>query len=141
MKKIITFFVIIIAIFGTFCYIYNQRKTDLNRKEAQNSYYERLYDKEIGVNDLLSVINKTVNEKQEENYVKDSAGKYIDNSENLVTIKIKFKEFEEDIKAEQIYKNDNSKFKRLYETVKFKCNEIKYNQKTKIVNYLHFEEI
>lgn len=141
MKKFLIFLIISIAILGTFCYIYNQRKTDLSIKEAQNNYYERIYNKEISVNDLLSIINKTVNEKQEENYVKNSEGKYIDNSENLVTIKIKFKEFEEDIKAEQIYKNDNSKFKKLYETVKFKCNEIKYNEKTKLVNYLHFEEI
>ncbi len=141
MKKILTFFVIIIAIFGTFCYIYNQRKTDLSRKDAQNSYYERIYNKEIGVNDLLSVINKAVNEKQSENYVKDSTGKYIDNSENLVTIKVKFKDTEEDINAEKIYKNDNSKFKKLYETVKFKCDMIQYNEKTKLVNYIHFEEI
>lgn len=141
MKKILTFFIIIIAIFGTFCYIYNQRQTELSRKNAQNSYYERMYNKEIGANELLSVINKAVNEKQSENYVKDSSGKYIDNSENLVTIKIKFKDIEEDINAEQIYKNDNSKFKKLYESVKFKCNEIKYNQKTKLVNYIHFEEI
>ncbi len=141
MKKILTFFVIIIAIFGTFCYIYNQRKIDLSRKDAQNNYYERIYDKEIGVNELLSVINKAVNEKQSDNYVKDSTGKYIDNSENLVTIKIKFKDTEEDINAEKIYKNDNSKFKKLYETVKFKCNEIKYNEKTKLVNYVHFDEI
>ena len=124
MKKILTFFVIIIAIFGTFCYIYNQRKTDLSRKDAQNSYYERIY-----------------NEKQSENYVKDSTGKYIDNSENLVTIKVKFKDTEEDINAEKIYKNDNSKFKKLYETVKFKCDMIQYNEKTKLVNYIHFEEI
>lgn len=141
MKKILTFFIIIIAIFGTFCYIYNQRQTELSRKNAQNSYYERMYNKEIGANELLSVVNKAVNEKQSENYVKDSSGKYIDNSENLVTIKIKFKDIEEDINAEQIYKNDNSKFKKLYESVKFKCNEIKYNQKTKLVNYIHFEEI
>lgn len=141
MKKILTFFIIIIAIFGTFCYIYNQRKTDISRKNAQNNYYKRMYNKEITANELLSLVNKTVNEKQSENYVKNSNGQYIDNSENLVTIKIKFKDIEEDINAEQIYKNDNSEFKRLYETVQFKCDEIKYNQKTKLVNYLHFEEI
>ena len=141
MKKIITFFIIIIAIFGTFCYIYNQRKIDTKRKSAQNSYYERMYNNEISSNDLLSVINKTVNEKQYTNYVKDSSGNYIDNSENLVTIKIKFKDIEEDINAEQIYKNDNSRFKKLYETTKFKCDKIEYNKKTKNVNYLHFQEL
>lgn len=141
MKKIIIFFIIGIAILGMFCYIYNDKKSDLNSRRAKNNYYEKVYEKEITTNQLLSIINKTVNEKQTTNYIKDQSGKYIDNSENQVKITIKFKDIDEDINAEQIYKNDNNKFKELYNKVTFKCTKIEYNQKTKLVNYVHFEEI
>lgn len=141
MKKIIIIFIIIIAIFGSFCYIYNQKKIELNEKNTSNAYYEKLYDKEISANELLSVINKVYNNNEQTNYVKNNDGSYRDNTDNAIIIKVKFKLLEDDLDGEKIYKGGSESFNKAYKDANFKCNKLEYNKNTKYVKYLHFDEI
>lgn len=141
MKKFLTFFIIIVAIFSSFCYIYNQKKIELNEKNVINAYYERLHNKEISANELISVINKAYNNNEHTNYVKNDSGEYIDNTDNAIIIKVKFKLLEDDMEGEKIYRSGSENFNKAYRDATFKCNRLEYNRHTKLVKFLHFEEV
>lgn len=140
MKKIIVFFVIIIAILGMFCYIYSQKKISQNELIANNKEYTTLLNKEISANDLASLINKTIN-KNETNKVTKENGLYIENDTNSIIMEIKFIDSDNAIRTENIYKNDITKFIELYGSSKFKCTKVETHKNTKFVKYLYFEEI
>ena len=114
MKKIVIFFVIVIAILGTFCYIYGQEKIAHNVKVANNKQYEKLIDTEISGVELASTINKVINSNEENNVDKDKNEVFINNNENSIEVTIKFKDSEDIFHIEQIYNNDIKKFIEIY---------------------------
>ena len=140
MKKIIIFFVIIIAILGMFCYIYSQKKISQNELIANNKEYTSLLNKEISANDLASLINKTINKDEANKIIKDN-GLYVENDTDSIIMEIKFIDSENIIRTENIYKNDIAKFIELYGSSKFKCTKVEFHEKTKFVKYLYFEEV
>lgn len=141
MKKIVIFFVIVIAILGTFCYIYGQEKIAHNVKVANNKQYEKLIDTEISGVELASTINKVINSNEENNVDKDKNEVFINNNENSIEVTIKFKDSENIFHIEQIYNNDIKKFIELYSISKFKCISLTYHKKTKMVKSMYFEEV
>ena len=61
MKKILIFFVVIIAILCTICYIYSMYKLQHQEKNVYNGYLESNLNKDISGTDLASLINKSAN--------------------------------------------------------------------------------
>ena len=140
MKKIIIIFVIIIAILGSFCYIYAQKKITDNRKIANYGKYNTLLNKEMLGTDLASLINESI-DKNKSNEVKDDNGLYIENDENSIIIEIKFMDSDSPIRSEKIYFNGIQRFIELYGSSNFKCTKVEFHKKTHEVKYLYFEEI
>lgn len=140
MKKIIVIFVIIIAILGSFCYIYSQKKISQNEVVAYNQQYSSLLNKEILGTDLGTLINKTV-DKNKTNEVSEENGLFVDNKKNSIIIEIKFIDSDNIIRSENIYLNNTAKFIELYGSSKFKCTKVEFHEKTHMVKYLYFEEV
>ena len=141
MKKIVTFFIIIIAILGIIWYIYEEAKISKNQKIGFNNYYEQLLNKEINGSELTSIINKTIDVNERNEVKKNGRGIYISNNNNSVNIEIKFLDNDNNIKFERLYENGMQRFLELYRDAKFKLTRVDYHQKTNLVKYLFFEEI
>lgn len=141
MKKILTFFVIIIAILGIIWYIYVEAKISENQKIGFNNYYEQLKDKEINGSELASIINKVIDYNEKNETEKDNNGVYISNDENSLNLEIKFKDNDNIIKSEKIYSVGMQQFIELYRTSSFKLSKITYHSKSKLIKYLYFEEV
>ena len=131
MKKILIFFVVVIAILCTIWYIYSMHKLQRQEKNVYNKYLESNLNKDISGTDLASLINKSANLNEQNDVLKDSNGNYIDNKQNSISIEIKFIDNDEIIKSEKIYANGMDKFVELYGNSKFN---------TKIAKYAYFEE-
>ena len=140
MKKILIFFVVVIAILCTIWYIYSMHKLQRQEKNVYNKYLESNLNKDISGTDLASLINKSANLNEQNNVLKDSNGFYIDNKQNSISIEIKFIDNDEIIKSEKIYANGMDKFVELYGNSKFYLKKLEYHNKTKIVKYAYFEE-
>jgi len=141
MKKIITFFVIIIAILGMFWYIYMEAKISKNEKIAFNNSYENLLDKQINGSDLASIINKAIDYNENNNIEKNKNGIYLSNNENSLSIEIKFIDSDSIIKFEKIFQNGIAQFIDLYSNSHFQLKSINYHNSTSLVSYLYFEEV
>lgn len=141
MKKIVIFFVIVIAILGVFWYIYEEHKILTSQKIAFNGSYEELIDKDVNGSKLASVINESIDRNEKNKVKKDSKKLYIDNGSNSVQIEIKFIDSPSTIRAEKLYYNDISKFIELYSNSIFKLKTLEYHSKTNLVRYLYFEEV
>lgn len=141
MKKFSIFFVIIIAFFCAIWYFYNSIKISERNRNEYNSYLESHLNKEISGTDLASFINKSIDQNEKNNVLKDENGIYYDNDTNSISIEIKFKDNDSVIKSELISKNDTYKFVELYGNTKFKLTKLEYHKKTKIIRYAYFEEV
>ena len=141
MKKITVFFVIVIAILGFIWYIYEENKISINEKISYNNYYESLSNKEILGSEFASILNKAINDNENNEVKKDEKGLYIDNGVNSIKIDVKFKDYDKVIQFEKLSKKDVSEFIDLYGLAKFKLTKIDYHKKGKKVKYLYFEEV
>lgn len=140
MKKFIIFLTIIIAFLGMFWYIYGEAKLKENNRIAFNNTYEKILNKTITGTELATIINKSIDNNNNNEVKKNDSGIYLDNGENSMNIEIKFIDSTNIIKGEKIFENDINKFIELYNTSKFELQTINYHEKTKRVKYLYFEE-
>ncbi len=141
MKKISIFFVIIIAILSSIWYLYNSEKISERNRSEYNSYLENHLNKEISGSDLATLINKSINQNEKNDVLKDGNGIYFDNDTNSISIEIKFKDNDSIIKGELISKNGTERFVELYGNAQFKLTKLEYHKQTKIVKYAYFEEV
>ena len=141
MKKIAIFLLIIIAIISIISYIYLNYKFDLNNAKKENLKFEIYTNKEIKGSELVSLINKAVDNNEKNKIEKDSEGKYIENNQNSINIDIKFIDNDVIYNIEKIYNNGIEKFLSYYGDITFKCNEVQYHETTKKVKYMQFEQI
>lgn len=129
MKKIIFSLILIIIIIVAFVgYQYSQYQIKTREQQKINEEYKSYYEKEVLGTTFISILNKTIdfNEK---------------NENNRIAIQIRFKESEQLYSMEQIAKQGSENFVKNYAGMSFKCTKIEHDAKTKIVNYLRFEEI
>lgn len=141
MKKLIIFFVTILAFVGTISYIYAQNKISKNEVTLQNEEYVKLLNNEISGTKLATLMNKTFDKNTANKVEVAKDGSFVDNDTNSILIEIKFLQSDSIFKFEKIYKNKIEEFIRLYSNEKFKCTKLEYHSKTKFVKYLYFEQV
>lgn len=141
MKKIIAiilcFVIVIISILIGKYYNYKQ---EYNKIKEENLEYEYYLEKEIYGTEVVTVINKAVNNNEINKIEKDSEGFYVPNDINSVKIDIKIIDNDMTYKMETLYNGGMTNFVQYYNTILFKCSKIEYNSKGK-VSYLLFEQI
>lgn len=141
MKKFLWIFATIIVIIMSIIYGYFTFKHKSDIIISNNIEYERYLNQEVYGGDLATIINKIVDNNTKYNIEKDNKGKYIEDDENSIKLDIKILDNETMYDAETIYYGKIENFVKFYNTVQFKCTDIKYHPKTGKVRYLYFEQI
>ena len=142
MKRIV---ILISTIFLTIALIVGYRiyykKVAIEETIKKNKSYERIYNKEILGKDVISIINKAIDSNEKNQVEKDEKGNYIDNFENSIEIKLKFKELDQIITMERINEVGMQQFWLNFGALSFKCTNIEYHTKTNNVKSMYFEQI
>ncbi len=141
MKKIALFFLIIIVIVVGISYMYLNSKANYYQSKKANMEFESYYNHEIMGTDLTTIINKAVDNNQDNDVQKDEKGKYINNDNNSINIDIKMLDVDEIYTMETFFNGGMDKFVQYYGTIQFKCTQIEYHKKTNKVKYMLFEQI
>lgn len=141
MKKYILLILLIIIALTSIAYLYISYTNNIKKVEISNKIYENLYGKEITGTEFATVINKVIDSNEKNKVQKGEDLKFIDNQVNSIIVEVKFKDSDNVFRIEAIDKNGIENFINLYSNLKFKCIQINYHKKTKLVSYLYFEEV
>lgn len=141
MKKYIILLVTAIIIACIAVYVRFQFKVNKSMVNFENNPYTSVLNKELSSAELATLINKAMNKNEDNKVVRDENGYFIENDENSIKIDVHFIIDDTTLKAEQIEKSDLNMFITAYATAKFKCTNIEYHNKTKLVKYLYIEEL
>ena len=112
-----------------------------NASIKNNKVYESFLNEQVLGTDVISLINKAIDNNDKNEVQKDSNGQYIDNGKNSVQIEIKFLELDKTISMEAINGQGYTQFVHNFGTYNFKCTKIEYHNSTKNVKYMYFEQI
>lgn len=141
MKKtfviILTIFIILLAIVSY--YVYNIKRLS-SIAENYNKTYEPYINSEISSADLITIINKAVDDDEKNGVLKPKNSIYYEeNDENSIKIEVTFSEEHANIPMEAIEQQGSANFMKAFQTALFKCTKVEYHQKTNRIKYLHFE--
>ncbi len=142
MKKnlfvILGIFIIIITILS-YTY-YNYRKITILANQI-NKEYESYTETTIVGSNLMTLINKAIDQNEKNEIEKDSQNRYIENDKNSIKIEIKFLESDKTFSMEAISKMGAEEFIKNYNKMTFKCTKKEYHERTKYIKYILFEQI
>ena len=142
MKKTVLIIAIpIVIILFSICGLFITQKTTIRNIKKYNSQYEYYINKSIYGTELVTLINKVINENEINKVEKDEKGFFIENNENSIKINIKMNTNGKTYQMETFYNNDITKIVENFNLVKFRCNKIEYHKKSGRVSKLYFEEI
>lgn len=146
MKKTILFISIILLIIIIICTIKiseNTKKIQSIKKE--NAQYEQYAKKEIYGTDVMTLINKAVNQNEKNNVPKDEKENYNQNNKNSIIIEIVMITNEEKqetstYRMETINKVGITEFISNFNTAKFKITKIDYHNQTGKIKYIEITQ-
>lgn len=141
MKKLAIFFLIGIIIIVGISYMYLNYKANYYTTQKENKQFESYNGQEIYGVELATVINKAVDNNQNNEVAKDEKGKYINNDKNSIKIDIKMLDNDKTYSMETLYSGGMDKFVQFYSEIKFKCTKLEYHKITNKVKYMLFEQI
>ena len=138
--SLILLIVIIICIVG----INVNSKTNISIKQ-ENKQYEVYLNNGIYGTDVVTLINKAINNNESNNVAKDEKGFYINNNQNsiqidLVMITNEEKQETTTYKMEAISKVGITEFIKNFNTAKFKCTKTEYHEQTGKIAYMEISQ-
>ncbi len=140
MKKFSIFCLIVIIILCVISGMYINYRANYNLLKKENLEFERYLDKDIYGTELITLINKVIN-NNENNQVRKNNGIYINNNQNSINIEIKMTDTDQIYQMEKIYNGGIQNFVNFYGNIKFKCIKIEYHNSTNKIRYLLFVQI
>ena len=142
MKKNIIYILLIFCIITIYisAKVLNFRETKMQVKRF-NAEYEQYLNKIIYGTDVVTVMNKAIDNNTKLKIEKDSENNYIENKETSIKIYIKMIGTEEKYSMELIDKVGINSFINNFNTIKFKSSEVKYHKKTGQLSEIIFEEL
>lgn len=134
---------IIIIICTTFISI-NGKKLAVVKQE--NKKYEQYQKQEIYGTEVITLINKAIDDNQKNNVQTDETGKYINNETNSIIIEVIMITNEEKnqtttYRMETINKVGIGEFIANFNTAKFKITNIQYHKQTGKIKYIEITQI
>ena len=141
MKKIAIFFFIIIIIIVGISYMYLNYKANYYEAKKENGQFESYYNKEFYGSDVVTIINKAIDNNLTNAVGRDSNAKFIENDTNSIKIDIKMLDNDTTYDMETLYAGGMEKFVQYYNEIKFKCTKIDYHKSNGKVKYLFIEQI
>jgi len=131
---------LLIILFSSIAYITKVQKENIEIKKY-NSWYESYFNKEIYGTEVVTIINKAIEENKKNHIKKDEKNLYIENDEDSIKIELKMITVEKTYQMETIYNNDINNFIKHFNLIIFKCSEIQYHKTTGKISKLIFEQI
>lgn len=141
MKKFIVLFSIVIIVVVTVAFNYMNYTNEQNEIKNYNLEFEKNYQKEIYGIDLTTIINRVINNNENNNVEKDQNNRYINNETNSIKIEVKMTDIDEVFAMETLYNGGMEQFVQYYANIQFKCTKIEYHKKTGKISYMYFEQI
>ncbi len=141
MKKLLIFFIFIIFIVISMWLVYNNYKIKYNTAKKENLEYEYYYQKEVSGVDVATIINKAIDNNKKNEIQLDNNNKYIENDKNSIKINVHMMDDDNTYDMESLYNGGISDFVQYYGSIKFKCTQMEYHDKTNKVKYMYFEQI
>ena len=141
-KILIILFIFFIVLVISGYVVYNYR-TSVIESQKINNEYKKYYNIQVLGNELISIINKTIDINEKYGIEKNENGQYIENDTSSIKLYIKFK-YKDDYKnvtMEDISKGGIENFMKVYGAASFKCTELTYHEKSKNVKSVTFTEI
>ena len=137
---ILLIFFIVLVISGYAVYNY---RTSVIESQKINNEYPKYYNIQVLGNELITIINKTIDINEKYGTEKNEDGQYIENDTSSIKLYIEFR-YKEDYKKvtmEDISKSGIENFMKVYGAASFKCTELTYHEKSKNIISLNFTEI
>lgn len=141
MKKLAIFFLVIVIVIVGISYMYLHYKANYYTAQRENKQFESYDGQEVYGTELTTIINKAVDNNQNNEVQKDDKGKFIDNDNNSIQIDIKMLDNEKTYTMETLYNGGMDKFVQYYSEITFKCTKLEYHKTTNKVKYMLFEQI
>ena len=141
MKKLAIFFLIIIVIIVGISYIYLNYKANYYQAKKENNQFESYYNQEFYGADVVTIINKAIDNNLTNAVGRDNKGKFIENDTNSIKIDIKMIDNDTIYDMETLYAGGMDKFIQYYNQIKFKCTKMEYHKSTGKVKYMFLEQI
>lgn len=139
-KYIITILILIAIVISSVLYAYNTYKKNVQDLKNYNNEFTKYENTEIAGTEIASILNKAVNNNEQNNVNKDEQGIYIENDENSIKIDIYIKDNDTTYSMEKIYNMGVEKFINSFSLETFKITETQYHNKTGKIKYIKLEQ-
>ena len=141
MKKIIALILILITIAVIVIYMnVLEKKSLLREAKSLNTEYEVYKNKDtLYGTDIITIINKAIDNNEKNKISKDENGYYIDDEENTIKVDIYMAMNDTTYEMETIAKVGIQSFIANFNLAEFECTNIEYHKNGKI-SRLHIEE-
>lgn len=132
--------IILIIVFCILSYIL-QKRSELNEINYYNKQYEIYLNKDVYGTEVATIINKAVEQNEENEIPKDENGYYIENDADSIKIDLKMITIDQTYQMETIYNNNIQEFVKNFNIVLFRCTNIEYHKQTGKISKITFEQI
>lgn len=137
MKKYIYVIIILtVVVVVSILYAYRLYNKEIQDLKDYNYSFEQFNNKEIEGTQIATILNKAVNNNEENNIKKDENNNYIENNENSIKIDIHIKDNDTIYSMETIYNMGVEKFINSFSLETFKIEKIQYHETTKKIKYI-----
>ena len=131
---------ILVILFSTIGLLITKNTTNRLLKQ-ENSKYECYLNRTIYGTEVATIINKAINQNENNQVQKDEKKHYIENNENSIKIEIKMLTTGKTYPMEEICNNDMTQFVQNFNFIQFKCTKLEYHKSSGKVKKLLFEEV
>lgn len=142
MKKtlftIILMFIIILTILVIMLINIKSNNMQLQQINDEYEYYTKKY---IFGTELVTLINKAIDNNKKLGVEKDKDGFYINNYTNSILINIQMQNSEEPYQMEKIFALGTETFIELFNSSRFECIDVKYHKNTGRISEIIFKQI
>lgn len=139
-KYIITILILVAIVISSMLYAYNTYKKNIQDLKDYNNEFTKYQNTEIAGTEIATILNKAVNNNEQNKIQKDEKGMYIENDENSIKIDIYIKDNDTTYSMETIYNMGVEKFINSFSLETFKITETQYHSKTGKIKYIKLEQ-
>ena len=111
-KYIITILILVAVVISSVLYAYNTYKKNVQDLKDYNSEFTKYENTEIAGTEIATILNKAVNNNEQNNVHKDEQGMYIENDENSIKVDIYIKDNDTTYSMEKMVTHNSHRDRR-----------------------------
>ncbi len=139
-KYIITILILVAIVISSMLYAYNTYKKNIQDLKDYNNEFTKYQNTEIAGTEIATILNKAVNNNEQNKVSKNEKEMYIENDENSIKVDIYIKDNDTTYSMETIYNMGVEKFINSFSLETFKITDVQYHTKTKKIKYIKIEQ-